>query len=374
MRIGIITQYFYPITGGVTEHVYYSAKGLSELGHEVSIITSKFLSGNHIDNGLNVIRIGWNVRSPLPFNGSFGNFNIGYQIGNKLRDICMQKKFDLVHIHSPLDPILPWVSLKLSIPKIATFHTAYSTYNLAYDLVKYTFINYVNRLDGRIAVSQTAKDFTNKYFPGQYIVIPNGVDTQRFNPHVKPIEKFNDGTFNILFVGRMEPRKGIKYLVKAFPLIFEHYPKCRLIIVGNGWLKEYYRMYLSKEMLKNVFFEGYVSREDLPRYYATADVFCAPAIGGESFGIVLLEAMASGKPIVASSIKGYSELIADGQEGILVPRKDSMAIKEAVIKLIKDKKLRQKMGQQGCIKAQKYGWDKISKEIENYYCKILNSI
>lgn len=378
MRIGIISQFYYPITGGISEHVYYLAKSLKKLGHEPSIITSKFFNHKDIDGGngsVNVIRIGWNVPIPIPINGTFGNVNVGYQVGMKINNICVKEKFDLVHIHNPMDPTLPLTSLRnVSIPKIGTFHNSHSRYNLAhlaYEIFRNQLRQYADLLDGRITVSHSAEKFLGEYFPGDISVIPNGIDLDRFNPNVKPLEKFNDGTINILFVGRMDTRKGLKYLLKAFSLISEQYPRCRLIIVGGGWLKNYYKIYLSNGLSKKVFFEGYVSRADLPRYYASSDIFCAPAIGGESFGIVLLEAMASGKPIVASDISGYNELIQNGKEGILVAPENPKAIMEAVIKLINHKDLRKKLGENGLLKAKEYGWDEVTKQIEDCYYKVL---
>lgn len=375
MRIGIVTQYYYPIPGGISEHVHYLAKNLKDLGHQPSIITSRFFRNIHSNNtnhDLDVIRIGWNVPVPIPINGSFGNVNIGYRIGNKLVGICQEKKFDLIHIHSPLEPVLPLIVLsKINIPKVGTFHTAYSKFNLAYEIFRYQLKNYADQLDCRIAVSRSAKEFIEQYFPEEYFIIPNGVDLNRFNLQVKPLDKFNDGIFNILFVGRMDPRKGLKYLFKAFPLIYKQYPHCRLIVVGEGWLRDYYRMYLPSYLSDKVTFEGYVSRDVLPRYYASADVFCAPSTGGESFGIALLEAMASGKPIVASAIKGYRDLITYGQEGFTVSPKDPEMLKENILKLIKDKDLRKRMGEKGLIKSREYSWDKVVKKIEDCYKKVL---
>jgi len=309
---------------------------------------------------------------PIPMNGSFGNVNLGYRIGSKLTSICNEKKFDLIHIHGPLEPILPLIVLKrINIPKIGTFHTASPKLNLGYEIFGHQLKVYADQLDCRIAVSRSAKEFIEQYFPGDYLIIPNGVDLIRFNPDIKQLDKFDDGTFNILFVGRMDPRKGLKYLFKAFSLVYKQYPHCRLIVVGEGYLRDYYKMYLPSYLLDKVIFEGYVPRDILPRYYASADVFCAPAIGGESFGIVLLEAMASAKPIVASAIKGYRDLITYGQDGLTVSPKDPEMLKEAILKLIRDKSLRKKMGERGLLKAREYSWDKVTKQVEACYGKVL---
>lgn len=372
MRVGIITQYYFPLTGGISEHVYHLADHLRQLGHEPTVITSRCFGGNG-SYGQDVVRLGWNMRMPIPINGSFGCFNVGYQIGAKIQELCRERQFDLLHLHSPAEPILPWVVLgSATVPVVGTFHTMYTKLNLPYEIFGRQFRKYVEMLSGRIAVSEAAKEYNDRYFPGEYAIIPNGVDLARFHPGVEPIKKFNDDTFNILFVGRMDPRKGVKFLLQAFPMIHKQHPDCRLIIVGDGWLKEYYKMYIPDGLEKKVFFEGYVAREDLPRYYAAADVFCAPATGGESFGIVLIEAMASGKPIVASNILGYREVVTDGQDGILVPPNDPAAISEAVLTLIKDHRLREAMGQQGLLKAPQYSWGSVAEQIVQCYRRVLD--
>jgi len=370
MRIGIVTQSYYPIPSGLTEHVYYLAKELIKLGHQPTIITSNFFNNND-SLGLDVVRVGWDIRLPIPINGSFNDVNICYQLTKKLRRICEEKKLDIIHIHCPLDPIFPLTALRnLSIPKVGTFHS-YAKIHLGYEIFGHQFKEYADKLGGRIAVSEAAKEFSERYFSGEYDVIPNGINLKRFNPDIEPIERFNDGLFNILFVGRLDPRKGVKYLLKAFPLIYEQYPHCRLIVVGNGFLTDYYKMYAPENLSHKIFFEGYVKPKDIPHYYATANIFCSPAIGGESFGIVLLEAMASGKPIVASDITGYSQLVTDGQEGLLVPPKSPYAIANAIIKLIRDEELRKRMGSIGLIKARQYSWEKIAKKVEECYYKTL---
>jgi len=370
MRIGIVTQSYYPIPSGLTEHVYYLAKELIDLGHEPTIITSHFFQ-NEDDLGLDVVRVGWDFRMPIPINGSFNNVNLCYQLTKKLRKICEEKKLDIIHIQCPLDPIFPLTALRnLSVPKVGTFHS-YARINLGYELFGRQFREYANNLDVRIAVSEAAKEFSQRYFSGEYDLIPNGINLERFNPKVKPVDKYNDGLFNILFVGRLDPRKGVKYLLKAFPLIYKQYPHCRLIVVGNGFLTDYYKTYAPDGLSHKIFFEGYVKPKDLPHYYAVADVFCSPAIGGESFGIVLLEAMASGKPIVASDITGYCQLITDYQDGLLVPPKDPSAIAEAVIELIQNRELREEMSKRGLEKAREFSWHVIAKQVEQCYYKAL---
>ena len=160
------------------------------------------------------------------------------------------------------------------------------------------------------------------------------------------------GRFNILFVGRMEKRKGFDYLLKAYKQVKREIPNCRLIAVGPGIrLRNKYEKRVKRSGLEDVVFAGYVTYSELPRYYKTADIVCFPATGRESFGIVLLEAMAVGKPIIASDIEGYASILTHGAEGLLVPPKNATKLAEALITLMTDEPLRQQMGSRGRLKA-----------------------
>jgi len=232
-----------------------------------------------------------------------------------------------------------------------------------------------SKLDGRIAVSQPALDYVKTYFPADYEVIPNGVDTNHFNHNVQPMEQFNDGKFNILFLGRLEKRKGFDYLLKAYMEVKRNYPKCRLIAVGPGTrLRRKYQRRVKSNGLEDVIFTGYATYNELPRYYKTADVACFPATGRESFGIVLLEAMAVGKPIVASEITGFANVMSHNVEGIMVPPRDEDKLAEALVKMITDKEMREQMGHRGRPTALQYDWNSIARRVMDYYEKTLERI
>ena len=196
------------------------------------------------------------------------------------------------------------------------------------------------------------------------------MDTKHFSPEVAPIEELRDGKLNILFVGRPEKRKGLSHLLKAYKRVKEVVPETRLIIVGPG-TREKYEGKVSKNGLKDVVFAGYTTYDELPRYYKTADIYCSPATGYESFGIVLLEGMALGKPVVASNIDGYASVLSDGVEGLLVPPKDEKSLAQALIKLLRDETLRQKMGANGLVKAKEYDWDNIVRRLLDYYSEVI---
>jgi phosphatidylinositol alpha-mannosyltransferase len=225
---------------------------------------------------------------------------------------------------------------------------------------------------GRIAVSSSAKEFISRYYPGDYKIIPNGIDAEHFSGPVEPIPELCDGKINILFVGRLEKRKGLNHLLSAYSVLKMQHTNIRLIVVGPGNIdKEIYGI-LGARALEDVVFTGAVSYEDLPRYFSAAQIFCSPATGRESFGIVLLEAMAAGKPIVASKIEGYSSVVSDGIDGLLVPPKDEDALIEALDRLLNDSALRKSLGSSGQEKARGYSWVNVSREILDYYQELAN--
>ena len=230
------------------------------------------------------------------------------------------------------------------------------------------------KLDGRIAVSKPARDFINKHFPASYNIIPNGVELEHFSQEVAPLEEFQDGKINILFLGRAEKRKGLEYLLKAYQLIKPDHPDCRLIVVSpKTRARRKYEKQVSEANLQDVVFvDGRsVTDKEKPRYYRTADIFCAPSTGHESQGVVLLEAMATGKPVVASNISGYASVVTNEVEGLLVPPKQEVPLAQAVTRLMQDAPLRRQMGERGRAKAADYGWEQISRKVMDYYIKIL---
>ena len=182
-----------------------------------------------------------------------------------------------------------------------------------------------------------------------------------------PWPQFQDGKTNILFVGRLEKRKGLKYLLEAYSRLKWEYPNTRLIVVGPGNLDKDSHQILSARNPQDVVLVGGVPYHDLPRYYASAHIYCSPATGQESFGIVLLEAMACSKPIVASAIEGYMGIIKDGEQGLLVPPRDSEALAETLAVLIEDCQYATKLGQAGRKTVEQFRWNAVAQQVEKYY-------
>jgi phosphatidylinositol alpha-mannosyltransferase len=366
LKIGIVTPTYYPYPGGVSEHVHHTYLELKRQGHAVKIITTSF--GKRVtEDEKDIIRVGRSI--PMLSNGSIARMALPpLFFSGRMKKILDREAFDLLHLHEPLVPPLCLAALRDSkAVNIGTFH-AFKEFSLGYAIFSPYLRKYSQKLNGRIAVSDSAKKFVSKTFPGPYRIIPNGIDLDRFKPNGK-IKQFDDGTFNILFVGRLEPRKGLKYLLRAFSRIKEKLPRSRLIIVGSGPLERYYRQFAPRHYRSDIFFEGLVSKEKLPSYYSTCDVFCSPATGKESFGIVLLEAMASGKAIVVSDIAGYRNVMTDGQEGLFVKPRQPEEIANAVVKIGSDLSLRARLGANGLQKAREYSWDNIVRQTLRFYAE-----
>jgi phosphatidylinositol alpha-mannosyltransferase len=222
-------------------------------------------------------------------------------------------------------------------------------------------------------VSKPARDFVSRYFGGDYEIIPNGVDTERFSPEVQPLKKFSDGRFNVLYVGRLEPRKGLPVLIDAFAEFSSAGAgRARLIIVGDGPLRGRISRSIPGSIRESVHFDETVSPELLPRYYASADVLCSPAIGGESFGIVLLEAMASGVPVVASDIPGYRTAVKNGEHGLLVEPGSRRSLATALGLLAADESLREQMSARGRRNSEEYSWKVVAGKMEGYFSELLD--
>jgi phosphatidylinositol alpha-mannosyltransferase len=368
MKIGLVSAYDYAHPGGVTEHVRHLAAGLRRRGHEVTVFapcSDKELAARDSD----FIRVGRPF--PIPMHGSVARITVSLHLTNKIKHYVRDGGFDVLHYHEPLMPVLPVTALRVSRTcNVGTFH-AFARSNIGYYYGKPLLKRYVRRLHARIAVSNPAREFVRHYFPGDYRVIPNGIDVKRFQNQA-PYPELRDGMCNLLFVGRLEYRKGLGYLLRAFAQLKPQYPNLRLIIVGDGPLRRWYGNFLARKQLDDVVMAGYVPASDLPRYYASCDIFCSPATGDESFGIVLLEAMASGKPIVATSIDGFREVVTHGHDGLLVERKSRRQLSYALQTLINNPALRQEMGQAGLQKARRYDWERVIDEVTDVYRQALD--
>jgi len=372
MKIALVSPYDFTHPGGVVNHILALDSQFTQMGHEVRVIAPASKRVPTI--GERFIPIG--KPRPIPASGSIARITISLRLASRIKEVLAEEKFDIIHLHEPFMPMLCSAVLRFSdTVNIGTFHACHGSpgYNFGWPITTIMLNRRRRKLVGKIAVSKPAMDFACKYIPGYYNIIPNGIDLEHFSPDVSPIERFGDGKINILFVGRLEKRKGLNYLLKAYQQVKKEFPNSRLIAVGPGTrLRKRYERQVRHSGLRDVVFVGYASYDELPRYYKTADIFCSPATGRESFGIVLLEAMAVGKPIIASNIEGYASVITHGAEGLLVPPKDTKMLAQALISLMTDESYRQQMGARGRLKAGEYSWEHIAQRVLSYYTRVLS--
>ena len=350
-------------------HISYLSKYLIRAGHEVKIIAPQ--SDPEDESKDDFIRLGGSF--PVPTGGSIARISLSIWLMPRIRRLLEEEKFDVIHFHEPLAPFLPLVILRLSNSlNVGTFHAFHGSGRM-YWFTKYFMKRWTDKLHGRIAVSKPALSFVGRHFPAEYRIIPNGIDFDRFSYEGDPIKEFRDGKVNILFVGRLEKRKGLRYLLGAYGRLKWEYPNTRLIVVGPGEPDGESIRLIAERHIEDVAFIGGVSYDDLPRYYHSSDIFCSPATGKESFGIVLLEAMAAGKPIVASDIEGYASVMTDGDQGFLVKHSDEEALQKGLESLLSDSELRIKLGSNGRERAKKFDWPEVTREIIDYYELLLET-
>ena len=372
MKIALVCPYDFAYPGGVANHISALERHFSRMGHEVKVIAPA--SRAVTDFGDRFIPLGRPY--PFPSSDSIIRISISLRLAAMIKEVLARENFNIIHLHEPFMPMLCSAILRFSqTTNVGTFHACQGKpgYNWGRPISTWMVRRRGQKLHGRIAVSEPAMSFAKKYISGDYEIIPNGIDLEHFSPDVSPIEEFGDGKLNILFVGRLEFRKGVNYLLKAYLEVKREIPNSRLIIVGPGArLRKRYEKWVGRNRLEDVVFVGYVPYGELPRYYKTADVFCCPATGRESFGIVLLEAMAMGKPVVATNIPGYASVVTHGEDGLLVPPRDSRGLALALLSLMNDLEVRQRMGARGKLKAREYRWEDIAQRVFDYYVRVLN--
>jgi phosphatidylinositol alpha-mannosyltransferase len=305
---------------------------------------------------------------PIRVNDSVARITLSFHLASRVAGILAAERFDVLHFHEPFMPAVPLNLLRMSTTaNVGTFH-AFARSNLGYYYGRQLLKLYLKRLHATIAVSEPARDFVSRYFPtADPRIVPNGIDVEAFRPGHGPIRHLRDEHVNVLFVGRLEKRKGLRDLVRAFEYMQARVPRSRLIIVGDGPLRSTVESYVAGHHVRNVVMAGHVPNAVLPRYYCTADIFCSPATGGESFGIVLLEAMASGLPVVATEIPGYLSVLEPGVDSLAVRPKRAAELGAALTVVARDADLRRRLGQAGRTKAQRYSWPLVTTQVLDVY-------
>jgi phosphatidyl-myo-inositol alpha-mannosyltransferase len=375
VRIALVTEYYFPHLGGVTEHVHNLALQLQRRGHPTIVVTGKMarparcvdLDHDAVDPDF-VFRVG--TSRTIYSAGSFARVTTGVGLRRELRELFRRERIDVIHVHGGLNPTLglvaPDAAGDLGIPVVATFHSWFAGSALC-RIFRRPLQRRLDRHAATLAVSHPVIEAHARYFDADWEIIPNGVDTDFFHAAATPA---GDGARSgLLFLGRLDPRNGLDTLLAAMTRVLERRPGTRLTIAGDGPLRPVYER-LAKPLGDAVSFVGRVNG-DRPSYYAGADLYLCPTTQA-SFGVTLLEAMACGTPMVVSDITGFRELVDGGREAVLVPKNRSDAWAETIVELLDDPSRRAAMGESGRRKAETYAWPRIADQVMRVYRRVVH--
>ncbi len=381
VRIAIVTDYYYPQLGGITEHVHGQATHLTARGHDVTVVTGHLFRPPPVVDAayrpeqhapFEIVRIGQAVR--LYGNASQTLHTVDPLLVRKLRHLFRDRRFDVIHVHPPYNPGLPVAAMyaaPASALTVGTFHSVFAPGPLL-DTLGWIARRKIAQMDGRIVVSEAVIGSLAPYFPFEYTVIPNGIDDRHFSPDADPLPELDDGRATVLFLGRFDPRNGLGTMIDAFTRVRrERGDDVRLVVVGDGPLKAYYQRRVPADLAGDVHWAGRVNWAR-PRYLTSADLLCTPC-SRASFGMVLLEAMSCGTPVVASRISGFQLVMEHARHGLMVsPADDAARFADAISYLLDRPAERARMGREGRRTAvTRYSWTRIAADLEAYYLRLM---
>jgi phosphatidylinositol alpha-mannosyltransferase len=362
VRIAIVAPYDLSAPGGINNQIRCQARALRGRGHKVAIFGS---ASGRLEAGEQSLG--------RTFGVTFGGTESGLGLDPRALPAVgrlVRQRFDIVHVHEPFVPIAPWIVLLRSrTPVIGTFHVHREQGHGFYGSWAWALRPLARRLRARIAVSDAARRTVAVHFPGHYEIVPNGIESERFRaPRPRP-EAFTRDRRHVLYVGRLEPRKGVEYLIRAMAVVEGRMGGASLVIVGDGPSRGALTA-LARDAGTAVHFAGRVDDEALPAYFQAADLVCAPALGGESFGIVLLEAMACGAPVVASRIEGFEALVGSTGAARLVAPGNAEALAAEIRSLLSADEERRELASQGATFARAFDWQALAPRLEAIYRRI----
>ncbi|HEY3733984.1 MAG TPA: glycosyltransferase family 4 protein [Streptosporangiaceae bacterium] len=367
MRVGIVCPYTWNVPGGVQQHIRDLAEALIDRGDQVSVISAADedapLPGYVVPAGRAV---------PVPYNGSVARLSFGFVSASRVRRWVRDGDFDVLHVHEPAAPSLSLLACWVATgPIVATFHTANPRSRVMH-AAEPLLQSALEKINARIAVSEAARRTLVEHLGGDAVLIPNGVAVHRYSK-ADPLPGWPGPGGTIGFLGRFdEPRKGLAVLLDAFELLGPRRPGLRLLIAGRGDADEV-RDKLPAGLRERVELLGMVSEEDKSRVLHSVDVFCAPNTGGESFGIVLAEAMAAGAPIVASNIEAFRRVLRGGQSGELFETGDPAALAAAAERLLDDPQRRADLSAAASEAVQAYDWPVVARDVVAVYEAVVSA-
>ncbi|MFJ7149858.1 glycosyltransferase family 4 protein [Streptomyces sp. NPDC100445] len=359
MRIGIVCPYSWDVPGGVQFHVRDLAEYFIRLGHEVSV-----LAPADDDTPLPPYVVSAGRAVPVPYNGSVARLNFGFLSAARVRRWLHDGAFDVVHIHEPTSPSLGLLTCwAASGPIVATFHTSNPRSRAmiaAYAILQAA----LEKISARIAVSEYARRTLVEHLGGDAVVIPNGVDVDFF-ARAEPDPRWQGDTIG--FIGRIdEPRKGLPVLMKALPDIVAARPATRLLVAGRGD-EEAAVADLPRQLRPHVEFLGMISDEEKARLLRSVDLYVAPNTGGESFGIILVEALSAGAPVLASDLDAFVQVLDQGEAGEIFANEDAAALAEAAVRLLGDPARRELLRERGSAHVRRFDWSTVGADILSVY-------
>ena len=361
MKIGFVSPYAWDVPGGVQAHIRDLAHFYQNQGHEVSVLAPA-TDESSISESF-VVPAGRPVA--IPYNGAVARVLFGPVAASRVRQWITTEEFDILHLHEPAIPSLSLLACSLAEgPMVGTFHVAAPRQKVAFAIAP-LLEPVIEKLRARIAVSEVARETLTIHLDTDAVVIPNGISTQFF-AHAQPNPEWKRPR-TIGFIGRFsEPRKGLSVLLEALPNIARIFPDVRILIAGPGEGIE--AMQSVNPALRNKLqFLGRINDEEKASFLKSLDLYVAPNTGGESFGIILAEAMAAGVPIVASDIPAFRHLLDEGKYGSLFENENSTSLSEAIIDLFKHEDKRKALSESGLERAQRFDWSQVSDEIMNVY-------
>ncbi len=360
MRIGMVCPYSFDVPGGVQSHVLQLAEVMRARGHEVSVLAP---ASPHVSLPEYVVSAGRAI--PIPYNGSVARLQFSPAVHGRVRRWLAEGDFDVLHLHEPNAPSLSMWALRVAEgPIVATFHTS-TTKSLTLTVFQGVLRPWHEKIVGRIAVSDLARRWQMEALGTDAVEIPNGVDVDSF-ASAPPLQGYPRPGKAVLFLGRYdEPRKGMPVLLDALPRVVKRFPDVQLLIVGHGDEDELRSQ--AGRLADRMRFLGQVDDAGKASAMRSADVYCAPHIGGESFGIVLVEAMAAGTPVVASDLHAFRRVLRDGELGRLVPVGDGGALADGLIAVLQDDALRQRYVAAASEAVVRYDWSVVASQILRVY-------
>jgi len=362
LRIALVTEYYYPHLGGICEHVHFFAREARRHGHQVDIITSN-MPGTRYEP--HVIRIG--KSQPIYANGSQARFTWGFELRKDLKRVFSLGQYDIIHVHSPLSPVLPVLAIEeANCPVVGTFHT-YFDRSIGYAIGRRYFQKRLDQLHAAIAVSHSTTIALNRYFEANWTIVPNGIDTDVFNPHVPRPAALRTDVPVILFLGRFDPRNGLTTLIESFKKVRGQNREAQLVVVGDGPLRKHY--YRAAGGDPDITFVGSVLGER-PSYYAHSAMYACPTTKA-SFGITLLESMACETPVVCSDIYGFRDVVKHEREALMVQSGNIDDLSDALVRLLDDETLRARLGKRGRQEAEQYSWANVTETVLDIYTAVL---